>query len=149
MNSLSPRPERLTRFTLYFVRLALAASFLSAVADRFGLWGAAGTGEVSWGSFPPFVDFTGLLLWFLPEPLVLPFAWTATILEILLAIGLIIGFQLRYVAFASSLLLLTFALCMTFGTGPEGPLSFSVWTASAAAFMLATHPQLQSKTALE
>lgn len=146
MNSPSPRPERLTRIALYFVRLALAASFLSAVADRFGLWGAAGTGEVAWGSFPPFIDYTGLLLWFLPEPLVLPFAWTATILEILLAIGLIIGFQLRYVAFASSLLLFTFALCMTFGTGPEGPLSFSVWTASAAAFLLATHPQTQPAT---
>lgn len=147
MNSPSPRPERLTRFALSFVRLALAASFLSAVADRFGLWGTAGTGEVAWGSFSPFVDFTGLLLWFLPEPLVLPFAWTATILEVLLAIGLLIGFQLRYVAFASSLLLFTFALCMTFGTGPEGPLSFSVWTASAAALLLATHPQLQRKPA--
>lgn len=143
MNSPFPQQERLTRFALWFVRLALAASFLSAVADRFGLWGAVGTGEVAWGSFPPFVDFTQLLLWFLPEPLVLPFAWTATILEVFLAIGLIIGFQLRYIAFASSLLLFIFALCMTFGTGPEGPLSFSVWTASAAALLLATHPQLQ------
>ncbi|MEQ8636143.1 DoxX family protein [Gimesia maris] len=143
MNSSTPRHERLTRFALYFVRLALAESFLSAVADRFGLWGTAGTGEVAWGSFPPFVDYTGLLLWFLPEPLVLPFAWTATILEVLLAIGLLVGFQLRYVAYASSLLLFTFALCMTFGTGPEGPLSFSVWTASSAALSLATHPQLQ------
>lgn len=147
MNSPTPRHERLTRFALWFVRLALAASFISAVADRFGLWGAAGSGEVAWGSFPPFVDYTRLLLWFLPEPLVLPFAWTATILEILLAIGLLIGFQLRYVAFASSLLLFTFALAMTFGTGPEGPLSFSVWTASAAALLLATHPQLQRKAA--
>lgn len=143
MNSPFPQQERLTRLALCFVRLALAASFLSAVADRFGLWGAAGSGEVAWGSFPPFVDYTRLLLWFLPEPLVLPFAWTATILEVLLAIGLLVGFQLRYVAFASSLLLLTFALCMTFGTGPEGPLSFSVWT--AAALLLATHPQLQHK----
>ncbi|HBL44992.1 MAG TPA: DoxX family protein, partial [Planctomycetaceae bacterium] len=48
MNSPSPRHNRLTRLALWFVRLALAASFLSAVADRFGLWGAVGTGEVAW-----------------------------------------------------------------------------------------------------
>ncbi|QDT90266.1 DoxX family protein [Gimesia algae] len=149
MNSPAPGHNRLTRLALCFVRLALAASFLSAVADRFGLWGTTGTGEVAWGSFPPFVEYTRLLLWFLPEPLILPFAWTATILEVLLAIGLIIGFHLRYVAYASSLLLLTFALAMTFGTGPEGPLSFSVWTASAAAFMLATHPQVQPATVMK
>ncbi|WP_417381824.1 hypothetical protein [Gimesia sp.] len=64
-----------------------------------------------------------------------------------MVIGLIIGFQLRYIAFASSLLLFTFALTMTFATSPEGPLSLSVWTASTAALLLATHPPLQRKAA--
>ncbi|MCR9231844.1 MAG: DoxX family protein [bacterium] len=143
-------PQLLTstpRFALYFVRFALAASFLSAVADRFGLWGAAGTGEVAWGEFQSFLGYTSLLLWFLPEPLVVFSGWTATILEIVLAVGLITGIQLRAVALGSCLLLLTFALCMTFGTGPEGPLSFSVWTASAASLLLATHPQLHTPAA--
>lgn len=63
------------------------------------------------------------------------------------AVGLITGIQLRAVALSSCLLLLTFALCMTFGTGPEGPLSFSVWTASAASLLLATHPQLRTPAA--
>jgi hypothetical protein len=32
----------LAEFSSVFLRLALAISFLSAVADRFGLWGAYG-----------------------------------------------------------------------------------------------------------
>ena len=130
----------LARPAILFARIALAASFLSAVADRFGLWGSAGTGEVAWGSFPAFVEYTGMLLWFLPKSLVVVSAWAATILELLLAIALLVGFRLRLVALASCLLLLSFALTMTFGTGPEGPLSYSVWTAAAAAFLVATQP---------
>jgi hypothetical protein len=33
------------------LRLALASSFLSAVADRFGIWGKSGEPRVSWGDF--------------------------------------------------------------------------------------------------
>jgi hypothetical protein len=35
----------------WMVRLPLAFSFLSAVADRFGLWGPFGTAGVAWGDF--------------------------------------------------------------------------------------------------
>lgn len=120
-----------------FLRWTLAASFLSAVADRFGIWGSIGSGEVAWGTFPQFVDYTQLLLWFVPAVAVVPLAWSATILEITLALGLIFGIATRCVAVASGVLLLTFAIGMTFGTGPEGALSYSVWTAAAAAFLLA------------
>ena len=34
-----------------FLRFALGFSFLSAVADRFGLWGAFGEPRVAWGNF--------------------------------------------------------------------------------------------------
>src|SRR5437899_12739196 len=36
----------------------LGASFLSAVADRFGLWGPHGAKNVSWGDFAHFVEYT-------------------------------------------------------------------------------------------
>ena len=39
----------------WFRRLALAAGFLSAVADRFGLWGPPGAPNVAWGEWQPFV----------------------------------------------------------------------------------------------
>jgi hypothetical protein len=35
--------SRLARFARIALRVALAAGFLSAVADRFGLWGLPGT----------------------------------------------------------------------------------------------------------
>ena len=54
--------------------MALAFSFLSAVADRFGLWGQFGVGGVAWGDFERFTAYTARLLWFLPQSLVSPAA---------------------------------------------------------------------------
>ena len=129
-----------TRAAALFLRVALAAGFLSAVADRFGLWGPPGTPGVAWGRFEPFLEYTGQLLWFLPAGAVSAAGWVATILEVVLAVGLLVGVRLRLVALASGLLLLTFAVAMTAALGPEPPLSYSVWTAAAGAFVLATLP---------
>src|SRR4051812_50109937 len=57
------------------MRMALAAGFLSAVADRFGLWGPIGTPGVSWGGFAKFLDYTATLLPFLPTTLVAVAGW--------------------------------------------------------------------------
>src|SRR5262245_57563211 len=64
-----------TGVSAIFLRLALAAAFLSAVADRFGLWGPAGTAGVGWGGFAPFLAYTGKLLFFLPPSLVPVAGW--------------------------------------------------------------------------
>jgi ABC-type uncharacterized transport system YnjBCD permease subunit len=69
----------------FLLRMALAASFLSAVADRFGLWGAYGHAHVAWGNFARFVDYTHVLTSTFPMPLSVFFAWTATAAEIILA----------------------------------------------------------------
>lgn len=120
------------------LRVALALAFLSAVADRFGLWGPPGAANVAWGEFSSFLDYTGLLLPFLPAS-VIPFVgWTATVLEVVLALGLLSGGFLRWFAAASALLLLTFAVAMTCAFGFEPAFSYSVWTAVTAAFLLAT-----------
>ena len=42
-----------------FARFALGASFLSAVADRFGLWGPYGAKNVAWGDLAHFVESRG------------------------------------------------------------------------------------------
>jgi uncharacterized membrane protein YphA (DoxX/SURF4 family) len=121
-----------------FLRLALAAGFLSAVADRFGLWGPAGAPGVSWGGFASFLAYTGDLLWFLPAGLVTAAGWGSTVLEVALAVGLLVGIQLRAVALATGVLLSVFAVTMTVALGPEPPLSYSVWSAAAGAFLLAS-----------
>lgn len=124
-------------YATVFIRLALAASFLSAVADRFGLWGPYGQPHVAWGAFSSFTAYTGKLLWFLPPALYPLMAWTATAAETVFGIGLIIGLFTRVIAFMSGILLLTFALAMTFSLGIKAPLDFSVFSASAGAFLLA------------
>jgi uncharacterized membrane protein YphA (DoxX/SURF4 family) len=128
----------LTSWPALSVRAALAAGFLSAVADRFGLWGPTGAPGVSWGGFASFLTYTGKLLWFLPAGFVPAAGWMATAAEIVLAVSLLVGLQLRWVALISGLLLTTFALTMTFALGPERPLSSSVWLGAAAAFLLAS-----------
>lgn len=121
-----------------FLRLALGTSFLSAVADRFGFWGAFGQPNVAWGDFSHFMSYTAILNWFLPQATIPVLAWAATCAEILLGVALILGAFTRVAAFLSGALLLLFALSMTFALGVKAPLNFSVFSASAAAFLLAT-----------
>ena len=121
----------------WFLRVALAAGFLSAVADRFGLWGPAGATNVAWGAWQPFVDYVAKLNWFAP-PASIPFlAWASTVAEVVLAIGLLLGWQLRWFALAAGLLLLSFAITMTLALGVKAPLDFSVFAAAGGAFVLA------------
>jgi hypothetical protein len=53
---------RPTAVAVNFLRLALATGFLSAGADRLGLWGPRGTPGVAWGGFDSFLAYTGKLL---------------------------------------------------------------------------------------
>ena len=121
----------------WFLRVALAAGFLSAVADRFGLWGPAGAANVAWGAWQPFVDYVAKLNWFAPPASTPILAWAATVAEVVLGIGLLIGWQLRWVALAAGLLLLSFAITMTLALGVKAPLDFSVFAAAGGAFLLA------------
>lgn len=128
-----------TQIAVLFTRLALGVSFLSAVADRFGLWGAYGEPNVAWGNFARFVAYTGKLNWFLPGDVIIYLAWAATVLEFVLGVLLIFGLFIRFSAFLSGLLLLLFGLTMAFAVGVKAPLDYSVFSASASAFLLASY----------
>lgn len=121
-----------------FLRLALAASFLSAVADRFGLWGRSGESAVAWGDMTHFMGYVAILNPWLPRAIVPLAGWAATVAEIVLGALLLIGCQTRPAALWSGWLLLAFALAMTLSTGIKHPLDYSVFTASGGAFLLAT-----------
>jgi len=121
----------------WFLRIALAAGFLSAVADRFGFWGPAGAAHVAWGAWQPFVDYVAKLNWFAPSASIPILAWTSTVAEVVLGLGLLIGWQLRWFALGAGLLLLSFAITMTFAIGVKAPLDFSVFAAAGGAFLLA------------
>jgi len=121
-----------------FVRLSLAAAFLSAVADRFGLWGTPGAEGVAWGSVENYETYVGILIWYMPTALIPVFGWIATLAEISIAGGLIVGWQVRWIALAAGLLLTMFALAMFTALGPKPPLDYSVLSAASAAFLLFT-----------
>ena len=111
MNSTTPQlTANGTEIVRLFARFALGASFLSAVADRFGLWGPYGAKNVSWGDFAHFVEYTGAVTSLFPSSLTVSFAWAATVAETLFGILLIAGFKMRMTSVLSGLLLLSFAM---------------------------------------
>jgi putative oxidoreductase len=128
----------------WFLRLSIASGFLSAVADRFGLWGPTGAPGVAWGAWDPFVAYVAKLNWFAPAGIVPLLAWMATVAEVGFALGLLVGWRLHQVALGSGLLLLAFALTMSFAGGVKAPLDYSVFVASAGALFLAVTTSEQS-----
>lgn len=124
-----------------FLRFALGFSFLSAVADRIGLWGPFGAPQVAWGNFAKFVAYTRLLNWFLPGTVIPTLAVAATCAETLFGILLVLGWQTRITALLSGILLLLFALTMTGALGIKAPLDASVFSAAGGAFLLAICPE--------
>lgn len=125
------------KFARWFLRLSLAAGFLSAVADRAGLWGPPGAPGVAWGAWPPYAAYVARLNWFAPSAVIPLLAWVATGAEVVLGLGLLAGWQLRLVALCSGLLLLSFAVTMALASGIKAPLDYSVFAAAGGAFLLA------------
>ena len=122
-----------TKIIKLFLRFAISFGFLSAVADRFGIWSK----EISvWGNWENFLSYTELINPWFPHSIIPTIGALATIAEIIFAIFLIIGFKTELFAKLSAFLLLIFALSMTFSTGIKGAFDYSVFSASAGAFAL-------------
>ena len=134
---MSPRWTGLARFSSVFLRLALGMSFLSAVADRFGLWGTYGQPNVAWGDYPRFVGYTAKLNWFLPAATIPALAIISTAAETILGLLLVVGWKTHITALLSGILLTAFALTMTLALGVKAPLNFSVFSAAGGALLLA------------
>jgi putative oxidoreductase len=117
-----------------YARVTLGIAFLSGIADRFGLWRGR---NVGYGNFDGFIRYTAKVNSFMPESSIPFLAWAATIAELVLGIFLLIGVWLRWTAFASALLLILFGTAMAISFGLKSPLDYSVFSASAAAILLA------------
>lgn len=123
------------RLGILYARIALGAAFLSAVADRFGLWGK----NSDWGNFANFEKYTGQVNSFMPA-FIIPFlSWTATAAELSFGIALIIGIWTRWAALGAAALLFLFGTAMAISFGIKSPLDYSVFSASAAAFLIFLH----------
>ena len=127
----------ISRYATLYLRIALAAAFLTSVTDRFGGWGPFGTVNVAWGDMAHFTAYAEKLNPWFPSGLIPVVAWFVTVAETLLALSLLLGFYTRVSAQLSGWLLLAFAVGMTVGTGVKSALNASVFSASAGAFLLA------------
>ena len=137
MNSKAARlRENGTEIVRLFARFALGASFLSAVADRFGLWGPYGAKNVSWGNFAHFVEYTGAVTSLFPSSSTVSFAWAATVAETLFGYCLSQASKYEWPP-SSPVFCLSFAIGMVTGLGIKTPFDYSVFSAAAAAFLLA------------
>jgi uncharacterized membrane protein YphA (DoxX/SURF4 family) len=123
-------------YATLLLRLGLGVGFLSAVADRLGLWGAFGQPNVEWGNFSRFLEYTQTLNWYLPPGMIWPLGILATGAEILLGLLLVVGWRTRIAALLSGLLLLTFGVAMTLALGVKAPLNFAVLTGIGGALLL-------------
>lgn len=126
-----------TRLFIYWgLKLSLAFSFLNACADRFGLWGPAGTEGVAWGNFENFITYTQILTPWSSEVVTTLIAWIATVFEIILGVLLCTNFKSKQIGLLSGLLLLVFGTSMLFTLGIKAPLDYSVFSAAFGAFAI-------------
>jgi putative oxidoreductase len=124
------------KLALLFVRITLGVGFLSGVADRFGLWRGR---NVGYGNFDGFISFTAKVNSFMPAFSIPFLAWAATVAEVVLGLLLVLGLWLRWTALASAFLLILFGTAMAISFGAKSPLDYSVFSASAAAILLAVN----------
>jgi putative oxidoreductase len=120
-----------------FLRLAIGSSYLWEVADRLGFFGPNGQPHVGWGDWKHFIAYAKQVMSFLPAGIVNPLATIATIGEGGFGLLLILGLFTRLAALGSGILSLCFAIAMAISFGIDSPLGYSVFTLSAASFMLA------------
>jgi len=117
-----------------FLRISLAAGFLSAVASRVGLWGKHSSG---WSNF---VSYTAQVNSFAPKSIIPSIAVASTILETAFGIMLLAGYKTGYAAAGAALLTFLFFIAISLSAGIKEPLDYSVLAFSAGCFLLATMP---------
>ena len=119
-----------------FARIALATGFILPVLDRTGGLGPAGSTNVAWGNWPNFVDYTHQLLPFLNSSFSVIAARIATICEIVLALGLLLGYKTKWMGLGSAILTALFGICMFVNLGPLSPFTYPVFLFTAAGLLL-------------
>ena len=125
-------------FAQLFLRIALGIGYLVPGLDRLGVWGRPGEKGISWGDWQHSMQYAGEVMGFIPASLVNVLAVIATIAEIGFGLLLLLGKWTKIAALGSGVLALLFALAMAISFGIVSPLSYSVFTVSAASFLLAT-----------
>ena len=137
MSTITVKDSKFAAYAALLLRIGLGVGFLSAVADRFGLWGPFGQPNVEWGNFSRFLEYTHTLIWYLPAGMTPPLGAIATGAEILFGVLVLVGWHTHVAARFSGLLLIVFATAMTIALGVKSVLNFAVITGIGGSFLLA------------
>ena len=132
--------EKFSSFAQLYLRVAIAVSYLVFGLDRLGVFGKPGEKNISWGDWDHFLKYAAEVMQFLPYSLVTVFAVIATAVEILAGLLLLVGKWTKVAAIGSGVLAFLYAVSMAISFGIVSPLSYSVFTVSAASFLLACLP---------
>lgn len=118
------------------LRYALGITFLTPVADRLGILGKPGVGNIEWGNWSNFIDYTATLMPIFGRPVVNTLGAIATIGELLIGLGLIFGFKTKYAALGATMITTTFIIFMALSVGIQKPINYGVFTAATAGLLL-------------
>jgi uncharacterized membrane protein YphA (DoxX/SURF4 family) len=130
--------KNITQLSQLYLRIALGVGYLVPGLDRLGVWGPPGGKSISWGNWENFLTYASEVMSFLPSPMVAVMAVLATIGELGFGALLLLGKWTKLAALGSGLLSFLFAVSMAISYGIVSPLSYSVFTVSAASLLLAT-----------
>ena len=130
--------QKISPYIQLYLRIALGAGYLTLGLDRLGVWGKYGQPGISWGDWKHFMIYASDVMRFLPYSVAAIFAVIATIAEITFGALLLIGKWTRIAAIGSGFLTLFFGISMAISHGITDPIGYSVFTVSAASFLLAT-----------
>jgi len=123
-----------------FTRIALGLGFLLPVFDRLGFMGAPDSGQVAWGDWSHFVDYTHSLMPFTNLYIANIAALGATIAECVLGVCLIVGYKVKWMGLGAAIITMTFAVFMMATSGIGAPFKYPVFVFTGAGLLLFTHP---------
>lgn len=123
-----------------FLRLSLAFTLLSAVADRFGFWGEPGTKNVTWGNWFRFQEYTHRLNPYLSRGIADKVAVGITLVEVVFGLMLLFGVKVRWSAVGTGILTLLLSIATSITLGIKVALDQGLVVACAASFLLACTP---------
>jgi putative oxidoreductase len=118
------------------LRIASGFSFFYYGCDRLGFWGKYGQSNVSWGDWSHFMDYASKVMGFLPYSVAQICAAISTAAEAIFGLMLLVGFKTKWAALGIFFLAGFYGICMTISFGVFVPLSYSVFTFSAAGLLL-------------
>ena len=101
MSTITIKDSKFAGYAALLLRIGIGVGFLSAVADRFGLWGPFGQPNVEWGDFSRFLEYTHTLNWYLPAGMIPLLGGIATGSEILFGLLILVGWHTRVAALLS------------------------------------------------